>query len=180
MADFPDDDDVLVPIDDDDSSLIAQAAASDAAATQAALGRRAAPPVAVPMPDPRDIGPRDWATLAAALPVTGAAAELAANSEWLSGTEHDIHLRVAIQSLSEGGAPERLRTVLSEHFGRVVRLDIEWGSTGQDTAYALDQSARKARQQAAEQAVPDDAQVQAMTQIFGARLIPGSVRPPAV
>src|SRR5690606_31557829 len=104
----------------------------------------------------------------------------AVNSEWISGDEHQVRLRVAIHSLTEGGGPERLRTVLSEHFGRVIRLEIECGSTGEDTAYAVDQSARAARQQAAEDAVPADAVVQAMTQVFGARVVPGSVRPPAV
>ncbi|WP_269495977.1 DNA polymerase III subunit gamma/tau [Castellaniella sp. S9] len=176
IPDFPEGDDGLVPVGIEDDEVLLDEAPPGAVPATGIRG----PAAAAPLPDPRDVGSRDWPALAAALPVTGAAAELAVNSEWISGDEHQVRLRVAIQSLTEGGGPERLRTVLSEHFGRVIRLEIECGSTGEDTAYAVDQSARAARQQAAEDAVPADAVVQAMTQAFGARVVPGSVRPPAV
>uniref|UniRef100_UPI0033424064 DNA polymerase III subunit gamma/tau n=1 Tax=Castellaniella defragrans TaxID=75697 RepID=UPI0033424064 len=176
IPDFPEGDDGLVPIGGEDDGVFLDETLADGPRA-AATGTR---PTAAPAPDPRDVGPRDWPVLAAALPVTGAAAELVVNSEWLSGDEFQIRLRVAIQPLTEGGGPERLRTVLSEYFGRVIRLEIECGSTGEDTAYAVDQSARAARQRAAEEAVPGDAVIQALTQTFGARVVPGSVRPPAV
>jgi len=189
IPDFPEGDDGLVPVGGDEDEVFFEgpppgASRAGPAAVRAAdaraMGVRPAAAAAAPAPDPRDVGPRDWPALAAALPVTGAAAELAVNSEWLSGGEHEVRLRVAIRSLAEGGGPERLRTVLSEHFGRVIRLEIECGETGEDTAYAVDQSARAARQRAAEEAVPGDAVVRAMAQAFGARVVPGSVRPPAV
>lgn len=189
IPDFPEGDDGLVPVGGDEDEVFFEgpppgASRAGPAAVRAAdaraMGVRPAAAAAAPAPDPRDVGPRDWPALAAALPVTGAAAELAVNSEWLSGGEHEVRLRVAIRSLAEGGGPERLRTVLSEHFGRVIRLEIECGETGEDTAYAVDQSARAARQRAAEEAVPGDAVVRAMAQSFGARVVPGSVRPPAV
>src|SRR5690606_10505554 len=124
IPDFPEGDDGVVPIGiEDDEALLDEAPPGAVPAT----GIRG-PAVAAPLPDPRDVGPRDWPALAAALPVTGAAAELAVNSEWISGDEHQVRLRVAIHSLTEGGGPERLRTVLSEHFGRVIRLEIECGS----------------------------------------------------
>ncbi len=130
--------------------------------------------------DPASLTSTQWPALAASLPVTGAARALALNSEWQSGDEHQIHLRVAIHTLTEGGAHDRLRTVLSEHFGRVLQLRVDYGDTGDDTAYALDQAARGRRLQAAEQAAQQAPLVQALVQQFGARIVPGSVQPPAV
>ncbi|MER1941724.1 DNA polymerase III subunit gamma/tau [Castellaniella sp. FW104-16D08] len=137
-------------------------------------------PTAAAQVDPASLTSTQWPTLAASLPVTGAARALALNSEWQSGDEHQIHLRVAIHTLTEGGAHDRLRTVLSEHFGRVLQLQVDYGDTGGDTAYALDQAARGRRLQAAEQAAQQAPLVQALVQQFGARIVPGSVQPPAV
>lgn len=133
----------------------------------------------VETPDPARMTAGDWPALAASLPVGGAARALAMNSEWLAGDERRIRLRVAIHSLVESGSQDRLRTVLSEHFGRVLRLDVEYGDTGEDTAYAVDQAERGRRQQAAEEAVAQDPLVQTLVRDFAARVVPGSVQPPA-
>lgn len=150
------------------------------AGTVAGLRGASASSAAREIPDPADLVPADWPALAARLPITGTAQELALNSEWLGGDEHRIRLRVAIRTLTEGGAHDRLRTVLSEHFGRVLRLDVEYGSTGDDTAYAVDRAERGRRRQAAEDAVADDTLVQDLVGRFAARVVPGSVEPPAV
>ncbi|WP_323017705.1 DNA polymerase III subunit gamma/tau [Castellaniella sp.] len=173
-ADVPDDfdgapaDDALVLEDEDLPVRLAD------------LPGAAVAPDAVSIPDPDRLAASDWPALAADLPVTGAARALALNSEWLSGDEHRVRLRVAIHTLIEGGAHDRLRTVLSEYFGRVLRLDIEYGDTGDDTAAAVDQATRAQRQQAAEQAADSDDLVQTLVGQFAARVVPGSVRPPAV
>ncbi|WP_298018609.1 DNA polymerase III subunit gamma/tau [uncultured Castellaniella sp.] len=140
----------------------------------------ASAPASVEIPDPARLTASDWPAVAAGLPVTGAARALALNSEWLGGDEHQIRLRVAIHTYTEGGAHDRLRTVLSEYFGRVLRLDVAYGTTGDDTAAAVDQAARAQRQQAAEDAAEHDALVRALAGQFAARLVPGTVRPPAV
>ena len=147
--------------------------------TLAGLEPASADPV-VEIPDPGRMTAQEWPALAASLPVSGAARALAMNSEWLSADEHAVRLRVAIHSLVESSGQDRLRTVLSEHFGRVLRLDVVYGSTGEDTAYAVDQAERSRRQVQAEQAVATDALVQVLAQQFEARVVPGSVRPPAV
>ncbi|HUH88074.1 MAG TPA: DNA polymerase III subunit gamma/tau [Pusillimonas sp.] len=117
-----------------------------------------------------------WPALAAQLPVTGLAAELARQSEWL-GTEGDqIRLRVAVRTLAATAGKARLCTVLSEHFGTVVQLDVEFGATGEETAHAVAQAERAARQKQAEHDVQADPFVQALIQEFGAKVIPGSVR----
>jgi len=117
-----------------------------------------------------------WPTLAASLPATGMAAELARQSEWVSGTGKEICLRVAVHSLARSQGKARLRTVLSEHFGVAVDLRIEFGSTGEDTAHAVAQAAASARQQRAEQIARADPFVKTLMRDFGAQLVPGSIQ----
>ena len=153
----------------------------DAGAASAIAGLSAdAKPARPETPEPSRLGPQDWPAVAAGLPVGGAARALALNSEWLSGDDQQIRLRVAIHTYADGGGHDRLRTVLSEYFGRVLRLDVEYGATGDDTAQAVDQAERARRQQAAEQAVEQDDLVRTLVQRFDARVVPNSVRPPAV
>ena len=143
-------------------------------------------PVARPQPAPRrarQAAPRldsmsaaDWPGLAARLPVTGLAAELARQSEWAGLHGDAVVLRVAVKTLAESESRVRLQTVLCEHFGQGLRLEIEVGATGDGTAHAVAQIERAARQQAAEDAVAADPFVQALTTDFGGRVIPGSVR----
>ncbi|WP_397475328.1 DNA polymerase III subunit gamma/tau [Pusillimonas sp.] len=117
-----------------------------------------------------------WPALAAQLPVTGLAAELARQSEWLGVQESEIRLRVAVRTLAATAGKARLRTVLSEHFGTVVQLDVEFGATGEETAHAVAQAERAARQKQAEHDVQLDPVVRALIDEFGAQLVPGSVR----
>ncbi|MDN5844351.1 MAG: DNA polymerase III subunit gamma/tau, partial [Alcaligenaceae bacterium] len=173
VSDPTDDDAGMVLVDEYDdlpaSSTIAAAAPASRASPQAA-----------PLPWPEDVRAQDWPALAQSLPLSGTAAELALNSEWVSGRGNEIRLRVAIRSFAEGTGRDRLRTVLSEHFGQVVQLAVEVGDTGEDTAYAVGESVRAERQERAEQAVRDDDVVRALMHDFDARVVPDSIRPPAV
>ena len=120
--------------------------------------------------------PADWPVLAATLPLTGLAAELARQSEWV-GVEGDcITLRVAIRSLAARQGQARLCTVLTEHFGKVVKLAIEFGRTGSGTARAVELERRAQRQKEAEEAVANDTFVRSLIEDFGARIMPGSIR----
>ncbi|NLY27648.1 MAG: DNA polymerase III subunit gamma/tau [Alcaligenaceae bacterium] len=120
---------------------------------------------------------KNWPELAARLPVTGLAQELARQSE-LQGVDDNatVRLRVAIRTLAESAAQTRLQTVLSEHFGTVVRLHIEYGITGDETAHAVAQAQRAALQKKAEEDAVNDPFIQDLVQQFDARIIPGSVR----
>jgi len=118
----------------------------------------------------------EWPELAARLPVTGLAAELARQSEWAGVQGDAVVLRVAVKTLAESESRVRLQTVLCEHFGQGLRLEIEVGATGDATAHAVAQIERAARQQAAEDAVAADPFVQALRADFGGRVVPGSVR----
>ena len=124
----------------------------------------------------------DWPALAARLPVTGLAAELSRQSEWVGVQGDAIVLRVAVKTLAESESRIRLQTVLCEHFGQGLRLEVEVGATGDATAHAVAQAERAARQQAAEAAAAADPFVLALQADFGGRVVPGSVRavhPPA-
>jgi len=126
-------------------------------------------------PRVRDMTPQAWPALAASLPLSGLAAELARQSEWLGAQGDQVNLRVAIRTLAESPGRARLCTVLSEYFGTVVQLNIEYGATGEDTAHAVEQAQRKARQQQAEEAVEKDAFVRTLIEEFGAHVVAGSI-----
>ncbi|GAB1575409.1 DNA polymerase III subunit gamma/tau [Bordetella petrii] len=153
-------------------------------ATAAPAEARVPAPRVQPVPRrARQSGPRldamsatEWPGLAARLPVTGLAAELARQSEWAGVQGDAVVLRVAVKTLAESESRVRLQTVLCEHFGQGLRLEIEVGATGDGTAHAVAQIERAARQQAAEDAVAVDPFVQALVADFGGRVLPGSVR----
>lgn len=120
-----------------------------------------------------------WPALVAILPLTGLAsglaAELARQSEWLEVQGDTIHLRVAVQTLAEGPGRVRLQTLLSEHFGTVVKLQVEYGATSDETAHAVALARKAERQKHAESAALVDPFVQALVAGFGARIMPGSI-----
>ncbi|WP_313620868.1 DNA polymerase III subunit gamma/tau [Achromobacter sp.] len=123
-----------------------------------------------------DMDSASWPELAARLPVTGLASELARQSEW-DGVQGDaVILRVAVKTLAESESRVRLQTVLCEHFGQGIRLDVRVGVTGDATAYAVAQAESAARQLAAENAVSVDPFVQALLADFGGHVVPGSIR----
>jgi len=129
-----------------------------------------------------DMTQAGWPELAATLPVTGLAAELARQSEWAGVQGDAVILRVAVKTLAESESRVRLQTVLCEHFGQGIRLDVRVGVTGDDTAHAVAKAERAARQQAAEDAVAVDPFVQALLADFGGHVVPDSIRhvdPPA-
>ncbi|WP_281360915.1 DNA polymerase III subunit gamma/tau C-terminal domain-containing protein, partial [Achromobacter deleyi] len=117
-----------------------------------------------------------WPELAARLPVTGLAAELARQSEWAGVQGDAVILRVAVRTLAESESRVRLQTVLCEHFGQGIRLDVDVGAVGEATAHAVAQAERAARQQAAEDAVAVDPFVQALLSDFGGYVVAGSIR----
>jgi DNA polymerase-3 subunit gamma/tau len=70
----------------------------------------------------------------------------------------------------------RLQTVLCEHFGQSLRLDVLVGATGEATAHAVAQQVRAERQRAAEVAVEADPFVRSLLSDFGGQVVPGSIR----
>ncbi|HXF46403.1 MAG TPA: DNA polymerase III subunit gamma/tau C-terminal domain-containing protein [Burkholderiaceae bacterium] len=112
----------------------------------------------------------------AKLPITAMARELAARSELVSAHNDVFRLRVPVKTLAEGGAVERLRQALAQHFGRPVKLQIEVGAAT-DTAAARATLARGERQKRAEESIYADPFVQQLIENFGARVDPDSIKP---
>jgi len=136
----------------------------------------AAPTPALPPKTLHAMSAADWPALAASLPLSGWAAELAKQSEWVGVQDDCLHLRVSLQSPDQGAGRDRLQAVLSEHFGQPLKLEIETGQTGEVTAYAVAQKQEDARRQQAEQAIAQDETVQAFIKTFDASIIAGSIK----
>jgi DNA polymerase-3 subunit gamma/tau len=143
---------------------------------QADDGQFTTTPPATPVSD-TIVLPESWAAFSAKLPLSGMAAQLARQSEWVAVSGRAITLRVASKALSVGAHADRLRAVLTEYFGFVVQVHFEIGAAQGQSAHAVDQAAQTARQQAAEHSVTIDPFVQALVKDFGAHVVPGSIRP---
>lgn len=150
-----------------------------------AVGSAAEATLAQIAPDSPKVQPRapklkrmtahEWPELVKQLPLSGVAEQLARQSEWLGVDGTRIRLRMAIPTLAETSARARFRTVLSEHFGTVVELDIEYGETGDGTAHAIDRAHLEKLQKHAEQAAMNDPFVNSLISEFGGRLVSGSI-----
>lgn len=163
---------------DDDFETLASAPSAAPVPSPAPARREGAAPARKRQSRARigDMTSAAWPELAARLPVTGLAAELARQSEWAGVQGDAVILRVAVRTLAESESRVRLQTVLCEHFGQGIRLDVDVGAVGEATAHAVAQAERAARQQAAEDAVAVDPFVQALLSDFGGYVVAGSIR----
>jgi DNA polymerase-3 subunit gamma/tau len=122
----------------------------------------------------------DWPKLAAMLPLRGVVQQLAQQSEMIrcdsSEDQVQLCLRVPIETLCSAGSVDKLGTALSEYFGKQVRVATEVGPV-QQTANAVAEAERAARQREAEQAMQNDPFVQTLIREFGATIVPGSIKP---
>jgi len=122
-----------------------------------------------------------WPTLAASLALRGVAHQMAFQSELLrcealNGGNVCFHLRIPLETLRSSGSVEKLSAVLSERFGKEVRVETELGAVA-DTANAVAEADRADRQRKAEHKMKNDPFVQSMMREFGASIVPGSIHP---
>ncbi|MDV2115693.1 DNA polymerase III subunit gamma/tau [Alcaligenes faecalis] len=120
--------------------------------------------------------PETWPEVATSLPLSGWAAELARQSEWLGVKGQEIHLRAKIKATEGSQGKARLRTVLSEYFAQSIQLVIEYGDTGDATAHAVEQAKLAERQRQAEEQVAQDPFVLSLIQDFDASVKAGSIK----
>jgi len=113
--------------------------------------------------------------LVAAEAITALARELALQSQLVARDVDQWLLRVERESLNQGASRERLQNALAAA-GHAVRLAIEIGSVG-DSPARRNRAANEQRQKAAEEAIQADPDVQYLMQKWGARIVPGSLRP---
>ena len=130
-----------------------------------------------PFPDP--LLPQQWGEALRTLDLAGVTLEVAQHCVPL-GDEGD-RIRFALAPEAEPlFAPiheTRLAEALSARRGRSVRVQLEIASAEAETPAQRAARGRAEAQAAAEQAIEGDREVQALQAQFGARIIPGSLRP---
>ncbi|MET3107584.1 DNA polymerase-3 subunit gamma/tau [Oxalobacteraceae bacterium GrIS 2.11] len=121
----------------------------------------------------------NWPQLAASLPLRGVAQQLAQQSELISCEVQPaaitLGLRVPLETLLASASVEKLAASLSENFTVPVKLNTEIGAV-QKTAHAAAIVSRAQRQDQAELAIKSDQVVQGLMRVFGATIVPGSVK----
>jgi DNA polymerase-3 subunit gamma/tau len=143
------------------------AAASAVASTRAAAGADA----------PSVVG--DWTAIVAQLGLVGTTAQLAAHCTLVSRKGDVVRLKLdrAGEDFRRPQVEQRLAQALEKHYGAAVRLEIAVSDGVEVTPARLQAQAADERQKAAEQAIESDANVRALREIFGATVVPGSVKP---
>jgi DNA polymerase-3 subunit gamma/tau len=107
--------------------------------------------------------------------ITAMVRELAVQAQLVARDEDQWLLRVERESLNQPGSRERLAAALSGA-GYPVRLAAEVGRVT-DSPAKRNAAAAAERQLAAEKIVFDDPMVQALMRDFGAKIVPGSIKP---
>ncbi|HMN21863.1 MAG TPA: DNA polymerase III subunit gamma/tau [Ottowia sp.] len=107
--------------------------------------------------------------------ITALTRELALQAQLVAREPGRWLLRVENESLAQSGACTRLQAALHE-LGHVVALRVEIGPVS-DSPARRNAIAATRRQKAAEALLLDDPFVQRMMREFGARIVPGSIKP---
>ena len=107
--------------------------------------------------------------------ITALVRELALQAQLVGRDEGHWMLRVERESLNQPASRERLRTALHAA-GHAVDISVEVGPISDSPARRNAQAAAL-RQQAAEQIILNDPFVQQMQRDFGAKIVPGSIKP---
>jgi len=121
----------------------------------------------------------DWPAIVAQLGLAGTAAQLAAHCTLVGRKGEAVRLRLdrAGEDFRRPQVEQRLAEALGKYFGAPVRLEIAVSDGVEVTPARLQAQAADERQKAAEQAIESDANVRALREIFGATVVPGSVKP---
>jgi DNA polymerase-3 subunit gamma/tau len=146
---------------------------------QAESSRESVPPAAAVLV-PTDEG-NFWhdtvGELVAREAVTALVRELALQSQLVGRDDGHWMLRVERESLNQPTSRERLQNAL-QAAGHTVKLSIEVGTVS-DSPARRNAAAAAEQQRAAEELILADPFVQDMMRDFGAKIVPGSVKPAA-
>jgi DNA polymerase-3 subunit gamma/tau len=107
--------------------------------------------------------------------ITALVRELALQSQLIARDEGHWMLRVERESLNQSTNRERLQTALRSA-GHEVGLSVEVGVIG-DSPAKRNAAAAQARQKAAEEIILKDPFVLDLMRDFGAKIVPGSIKP---
>ena len=125
----------------------------------------------------------DWPSLAATLPITGFARQLATQSLLVSDDGALLTLSVSIKNLAEQANINKLAAALKKT-GIERKIQVQIKSTTEQsvqkmgkTAYQIEQDNRLLEKEMLEQNVLKDPLVQQLVQEFDAVIVPGSIKP---
>ena len=137
----------------------------------------AMPPAAKPKPEaPKKDS--SWAELVQQLPVTGAARELARNSELArrDGPIFELVVPRGKAYLAERNYVDKLKAALEQHLGSAVTEKVAAGEVAGASAAALEAGAKAERRAAAAQAVQSDGFVQDLVNMFDGKVVDSTIR----
>mgnify|MGYP000951939753 CR=1 FL=1 len=132
-------------------------------------------PLEVPTTPLGDVWHRVVMQLVQAEAIAALVRELALQSQLVAQDGDSWTLRVERTSLNQATAKERLRKALADA-GHCTALVVENGAAA-DTPAKRNQAAAQRQQKLAEAIVLNDPQVQALMREYGAKIVPGSIRP---
>jgi DNA polymerase-3 subunit gamma/tau len=120
-----------------------------------------------------------WHQLIGRLPLQGVVRALANNCALIRREANTFHLALAPvhASLRNSKVEERLQEALSAHLGEKVKLLFTITQPAVETPAALQERVSQDRLRAAQEAITQDSHVKALQEMFGARVVPESVRP---
>jgi DNA polymerase-3 subunit gamma/tau len=150
--------------------------------TRAASQQAAAPAASAPAaPTKARSSPAgdDWASLVDALPLQGAARQLAAHCvvQRRQGGSFVLELDGAHEHLLTTQQQERLRSALAAHLGEPVELRIQIGNPASETPARRDARVADERRQGAREALERDPNVAALQAELGATFVDDSIEP---
>ena len=119
----------------------------------------------------------DWPGLARQLGASGLIGQFLQQSELLEVGADALRLRVPIRPLAEPATVARVRDLLSQHFGKPVRVQVEVGAVAGVTAARVVEQERGERLEAARESLESDPFVQSLLSELGGRILPDSVVP---
>jgi DNA polymerase-3 subunit gamma/tau len=121
----------------------------------------------------------EWYKVVKSLKLSGLAAALIQHCNMDEQTDSKImlHLESASEMLMREGVVDEIEAALNEYYGTQRTLVVALRDLKLETPAQYDARYLVERQQAAEQHIHEDSFVKALAERFGARVVPGSVRP---
>ncbi|MEO5702828.1 MAG: DNA polymerase III subunit gamma/tau [Gammaproteobacteria bacterium] len=122
---------------------------------------------------------QDWASIVNALKLTAIARELAVNCEFKhrSGASVQLVLDSAHAHLRSKKVEERIEQALQQYYAAPVKLVINIDKPAQETPASTRIRQQDERQQAAIEAIMDDANIKNLRETFNASINPDSIQP---
>lgn len=120
-----------------------------------------------------------WPQLIEQLSLQGVVRALANNCALIRREANVFHLALAPghTSLRNVKVEERLQEALSAHLGEKIKLAFSVAQPTVETPAALQDRVAQDRMRAAQEAIAQDSHVKTLQEVFGARVVPDSIRP---